>query len=167
MFAYFILCEVDTLSVFYRWRHSVIESTPLVICYRILIYITRTSLVDKLAKNLPSMQETLVGFLGRKYPLEKEITAHSNILAWKIPWWEKPGSLQSMGSQRVRHDWLSLSVLFTFSVLGRARIQGQVIWPQSPWSELVQYGVSYSNLTRLFFSMRKKLIWLAKWKMNK
>ena len=42
--------------------------------------------------------------LGREYPLEKVLATHSSILAWKIPWTEEPGRLQSMGSQRVRHD---------------------------------------------------------------
>ena len=45
------------------------------------------------------MQETLVRFLGQEDPLEKEMAIHSNILAWKIPWTEEPGGLQSMGSQ--------------------------------------------------------------------
>ena len=55
-------------------------------------------------KNLPAMQETLVRFLGQEDPLEKEIMTHSSILAWRIPWTEEPGGLQSMGLQRVRHD---------------------------------------------------------------
>ena len=55
-------------------------------------------------KRLPAMQETQVQFLGWKDPLEKEIATHSSILAWKVPWMEKPGGLQSMGSQRVGHD---------------------------------------------------------------
>ena len=55
-------------------------------------------------KCLPAMQETRVRFLGREDPLEKEIATHSNILAWKIPWMEKPDRLQSMGSQRIGHD---------------------------------------------------------------
>ena len=46
----------------------------------------------------------LVQSLGQDDPLEKEMATHSSILAWKIPWMEKPGGLQSMGSQRVRHD---------------------------------------------------------------
>ena len=50
------------------------------------------------------MQETWVQFLGWEDPLEKEMAIHSSILAWKIPWTEEPGGLQSMGSQRVRHD---------------------------------------------------------------
>ena len=55
-------------------------------------------------KGLPAMWETQVRSLGRKDPLEKEMAAHSSILAWKIPWMEEPGRLQSMGLQRVGHD---------------------------------------------------------------
>ena len=58
------------------------------------------------------MRETWVQSLGWEDPLEKEMATHSSTLAWKIPWTEEPGRLQSMGSQRVRHDWatsLSLS----------------------------------------------------------
>ena len=58
-------------------------------------------------KNLPAMQETQemqVRSLGWEDPLEEEMATHSNILAWKIPWIEKPGWLQSMGSQRVGHS---------------------------------------------------------------
>ena len=55
-------------------------------------------------KLLPAMQETQVQSLGWENPLEKEMATHSSILAWEIPWTEKPGRLQSMGSQRVRHN---------------------------------------------------------------
>ena len=55
-------------------------------------------------KNLPAMQEVWVQSLGQEDSLEKEIATHSSILAWKIPWTEELGGLQSMGSQRVRHD---------------------------------------------------------------
>ena len=55
-----------------------------------------------MVKNLPAVLDTLVQSLGWKDPLEKEITTHSSFLAWRIPWTEKPGGLQSMGSQRVR-----------------------------------------------------------------
>ena len=57
-----------------------------------------------MVKRLPMMQETQVQSLGREDPLEKEMTAHSGTLAWKIPWMEEPGGLQSMGSQRIGHD---------------------------------------------------------------
>ena len=55
-------------------------------------------------KNLPAMQETQVQSLGWKDLLEKGMATHSNILAWKTPWTEEPGGLQSMESQRVRHE---------------------------------------------------------------
>ena len=55
-------------------------------------------------KRLPTMWETQVRSLGREDPLEKETATHSSTLAWKIPWMEEPGKLQSMGSQRVGHD---------------------------------------------------------------
>ena len=62
------------------------------------------SLVAQTVKHLPAMRETWVRFLGQEDPLEKEMTIHSSTLAWKIPWMEEPDRLQSMGSQRVRHD---------------------------------------------------------------
>ena len=57
-----------------------------------------------MVKNMHSMQETQIQSLGREDPLEKEMADHSIILAQRIPWTEEPGGLQSMGSQRVRHD---------------------------------------------------------------
>ena len=57
-----------------------------------------------MVKHLPAMRETRVRSLGQEDTLEKEMATHSNILAWKIPWTEEPGGLQSTGSQRVRHD---------------------------------------------------------------
>ena len=55
-------------------------------------------------KHLPAMQETQVQSLGREDPLEKEMATHSSTLAWRIPWTEEPGGLQSVESQRVRRD---------------------------------------------------------------
>ena len=60
--------------------------------------------VAQTVKNLPAMQETQVRSLGWEDPLEKEMTICSSIIAWRIPWTEDPGRLQSMGSQKVRHD---------------------------------------------------------------
>ena len=57
-----------------------------------------------MVKNLPAMQETQVQSLGQEDPMEREMATHSSILAWKIPWTEEPGELQSMGFHRVRHD---------------------------------------------------------------
>ena len=63
-----------------------------------------TSLVAQMVKHLPTMRETQVRSLGWEDPLEKDMANHSSIFAWKIPWTEEPGRLQSMGSQRVGHD---------------------------------------------------------------
>ena len=62
------------------------------------------SLVVQTVKNLPAMQETQVPSLGREDPLEKGMATHSSILAWRSPWTEEPGGLQSMGCQRVGYD---------------------------------------------------------------
>ena len=61
-------------------------------------------MVAQKVKRLPIMWETHVQCLGQEDLLEKEMATHSSILAWKIPWTEEPGRLQSMWSQRVRHD---------------------------------------------------------------
>ena len=62
------------------------------------------SLVAQRLKCLPGMWETQVRSLGREDPLENEMATHSSTLAWRIPWREEPGRLQSMGSKRVGHD---------------------------------------------------------------
>ena len=74
------------------------------IIYQGFILYTRASLVAQMIKSLPAKQKTWVQFLVQEDPLEKGMAIHSNILAWRIPWTEEPGQLQSMGSQRVRHD---------------------------------------------------------------
>ena len=76
--------------------------------HSIIIYLAvknvLTSLVAQMIKRLPTMRETQVRSLGWEDPLEKEMANHSSTLAWKIPWTEEPGRLQSMGSQKVGHD---------------------------------------------------------------
>ena len=62
------------------------------------------SLVAQRLKRLPGMQETRVQSLGQEDPLKKEMATHSSILAWRIPWTEEPGELQSFGSQRAGHN---------------------------------------------------------------
>ena len=57
------------------------------------------------ASHTVGLWETWVQFLGWEDPLEKEMATHSSILAWEIPWTEEPGGVQSMGLQRVKHDW--------------------------------------------------------------
>ena len=85
----------------------------------------------QIVKCLPTMWETQVRSLGQEDPLEKEMATHSSTLAWKIPWTEEPGSLQSMGSQRVRHDRatslsLSLSTYMRHLEESRAFPRGSV-----------------------------------------
>ena len=58
----------------------------------------------QMVKNLPAVQETQAQSLGREDPLEKEMATHSSVLAWRIPWTEEPGGLQSMELQKVRHN---------------------------------------------------------------
>ena len=62
------------------------------------------SLVAQTVKNLPAMQETQVRSLGQKDPLEKKMATHSSVLAWKIPWTEEPGGLQSIVLKRAGQD---------------------------------------------------------------
>ena len=68
-------------------------------------HIICSALVAQTVKRLSAMQDTQVGSLGWEDPLEKEMAAHSSILAWKIPWTVEPGKLPSVGSQRVGQDW--------------------------------------------------------------
>ena len=67
-----------------------------------------------MVKNPPAMQETQVQSLGQKDPLEKEMATHSSILAWRIPWTENHGGLQTIRSQRVRYERVTNT--FTFSL---------------------------------------------------
>ena len=67
-----------------------------------------------MVKSLPTMQETWVQSLGWEEPLEKEMIIYSRTIAWKIPWTEEPGRLQSMGSLRIGQDWVNSLSLFTF-----------------------------------------------------
>ena len=69
-----------------------------------------------MVKRLPTVRETRVRFLGQEDSLEKEMTTHSSTLAWKIPWREEPGRLQSRGSQRVRHDF-TFTFMKTYKIL--------------------------------------------------
>ena len=75
------------------------------------------SLVAQRLKRLPAMWENWVQSLGWEDPLEKEMATHSSILAWRIPWTEEPGGLQSTGSQRVGHVWVTSLSMYTVQVL--------------------------------------------------
>ena len=93
------------------WKHRVLTTgqagNSLCVILKLLHAFSadkRTSLVAQTVKHLPTMQETQVQSLGWEDLLEKEVATHSSIFAWRIPWTEEPDRLQSMGSQRVRHD---------------------------------------------------------------
>ena len=81
------------------------QQTHMVTAFFLLHREKGASLMAQTVKNLPATQETQVQSLGWDYPLEEGMATHSSILAWRIPWTEESGRLQSMGSQRVGHDW--------------------------------------------------------------
>ena len=74
-------------------------------------------LITQIIKNLPAMWETRIQPLGEEDSLEKEMATHSSIIAWEIPWTEEPNGLQSLGSQRGRHNWMTVSLLFVNSTV--------------------------------------------------
>ena len=86
----------------------------------IFIYTTKTYLflVAQMVKHLSTVRETCVQSLGWEDPLEKETAIHSSTIAWKIPWTEEPGRLQSIESQRVGHDWVT-SLSFSFIYINK------------------------------------------------
>ena len=86
------------------WIAACQASLYFTISRSLLKLMSRASLVGQRLKRLPARRETWVQSLGRGDPLEKEMATHSSILAWRIPWTEEPGRLQSTGSQRVGHD---------------------------------------------------------------
>ena len=86
---------------------KLLKNIPFVIFFFSLSKNTRSYPSHSVVKNLPAMQETQemqVQSLGSEDPLEKEMATHSSILAWRIPWTEEPGGLQSIGLRRVGHD---------------------------------------------------------------
>ena len=101
------------MSSSHGWGLSRVHPLQVVVHLCTLVYcIEWVSLVAQMVRNLPPMQGTQVQSLGQKDPLEKGIGTHSSIFAWRIPWNENAGRLQSTGSQRVRHDWVTNT--FTF-----------------------------------------------------
>ena len=124
------------------------------------------------------MQETWVWFLGWEDPLEKEMATHSSTLAWRIPWREEPSRLQSMGLQRVRHDWAT-SLSFTFpggsdgteSVCDMAdlgSIPGSGRSPGERNGNPLQYSCQENSMDRgawgtIVHAVLKNWTWLSDW----
>ena len=105
------------------------------------------SLVAQMVKRLPTMRETWVQSLGWENPLEKEMATHSSILAWKIPWTEDSGRLQSMGSQSVGHNWAT-SLHFTASTCPFSVSAS----PFLPYKWVHQYHFSRFHIYALIFA---------------
>ena len=96
-------------------------------------------LVAQMVKNLPIMQKTLVQSLGGEGPLEKGVATHSSILAWRIPWTEEPGRLQSGGSQRVGLHWATNTLTFPFHQLNHFVPQENTDFSsyKEPWNAMI------------------------------
>ena len=119
----------------------------------ISLVILQDSLVAQTVKNLPEMQVTWVQFLGWEDPLEKGMATHSSILALRIPWTEKPGGLQSMGSQRVRHDCTAITTTQFFCKiylwgLKVLRYSAVVVW------ESVRTVIGSQKMSRLSVAIK-------------
>ena len=116
----------------------------------ILLIIIVASLGAQRLKHLPPMRETWVWSLGQEDPLEKEMATHSSILAWRIPWAEELGRLQSMGLQRVGHDWATVfNFFFSFYLLTSSPIS---LNPHTlPLAASSPFSVSMSSFLFVYF----------------
>jgi len=104
-----------------------------------------------MVKNLPAMQETWVQSLGQEYPLKKGMATHSSILAWRIPWTEESGGLQSTGAQRVGHDWVPNIHTHTHTHVNYTSIKMEKIQLSSvqlfSWSDSLRpHGLQHARL---------------------
>ena len=119
----------------------------------VLLLFSTASLVAQRLKHLPAMWKTWVQSLGWEDPLEKEMTTHFSILDWRIPWMEEPGRLQSMGSQRIGHNWVtSLFLLFLVLYLLHGinthlfLWKGQILQITPHWTNTVVNNTAGKNL---------------------
>ena len=105
------------------------EVPPLLICTQLRQKIK--FYMAQVIKNLPAMQETWVWSLSQEDRLEKGVTTHSSILVWRIPWTEEPDGLQSMGLQKVRHDWATNTFTSTLIKWNESHsVVTDSLWPQ-------------------------------------
>ena len=124
------------------------------------IMLSPWSLVAQRLKRLPPSRETQVRSLGREDPLEKEMEIHSSILAWRVPWTEKPSRLQSMGSQRVGHDFT-----FTFSMVLKHSFPGHSLSETHLPTDMPRAAASLnkhslSNLSQTLCWMLERKEWM-------
>ena len=141
LFSYFLECSSFGIKVFTGWgdqckeelgrlhfkltvvvvlRDSIYICSDLKgLCFTVIILWDEPKQNGSSVENLPDMQKTWVWSLGWEDPLQKEMATHSSILAWRIPRTEGPGGLQSMGSQRLGHDWVTNTFTFKADCLLR------------------------------------------------
>ena len=103
------------------------------------------NLVAHVVKNLPATHEIRVWYLGQEDLLEKGMATHSSILAWRIPWTEEPGGLQSMGLQRVRHDWVTNTHTMNLVQFSSVQSLSRVWLFVTPWIAARQASLSITN----------------------
>ena len=108
------------------------------------------------------MQETQVWSLGQEDPLEKGMEIHSSILAWRIPWTEEPGRIQSMGSQRVRHNWVTSTLLH--SIFQTNHCSNSVPFTNILWASTQLCGVLHTATILLqLSSLRGRTCFTSSW----
>ena len=130
----------------------------------------------QMVKDLPIMQETLVPTLSRKDPMEKGMTTYSSILAWRIPWKEEPGGLQSMGSQRVGHDWVTNNnnntltlfcvTLYISKILNHQTSSILTYWNENNLSYLKEMSIHSKNsifIKKISHSLISKFTKISSW----
>ena len=135
----------------------------------------------QVVKNLPAIQETQVQILGQEAPLEEEMATHCSMLAWKIPWTEEPGRLQSMRSQRIRHDWAHMhlcvhahvythvhAIIYTHTFVHKPRyklVRGHSPQKQFPEigksQDLICFGICYSHVEISLSKGKHKDSWVT------
>ena len=116
--------------LYMKWRTPVFSHILIIL----LPFIFWASLGAQMVKNLHTMKETWVWFLGQEDPLEEKMATHSSILAWRAPWTEEPGRLYSKGSQGVVHDWAINTILHYYMKKAIATHSSTLAW-KIPWTE--------------------------------
>ena len=112
----------------------------------------------QLIKNLPAMQKTWILSLGWEDPSKKEMTSHSSILAWRIPWTKELGRLWFMGSQRIRHDWATNTFTMTKSELVVVQLLSCVQLFATSWTAARQASLSFTISWSLLKLMLTELV---------
>ena len=122
------------------------------------------SLVAHSVNSLPAMQETQVQSPGEEIPLEKEMATHSSILAWRIQWTKEPGGLQSMGSQRVRHDWVTntfrhiINISFHFYRKSLSLSDNLTIYPRTNLLFSFRFSSVFNNIFMIILQKKHQHI---------